>query len=489
MLYAIVSDIHANAQAWAAVQLDFASLGADRVICLGDVVGYGPDPADVLASTYASVHHFVLGNHDAALCGRMNAGLFSGDARTILDWTRGRLDRKARALMATWPLSLRGPGFRCAHGEFAEPASFRYVLEPETALPSWARTRERLLFVGHSHCPGVYLLGASGTPRRVEAQDLVVESDRRTLVNVGSVGQPRDGDPRACYCLYDPGRRAVYFRRIPFDLDAYRAAVCRAGRPGGEDPFLAADPRREAAPVRPRLFFRPPDRPEDGARGADPVRDLAALNRRVRRYRGATVALAAALVLGAASAGVALHRYARRSVVIGATRASLPRATDIPPDRAIVALPLRASPPGAPIPGWEVRLGHRRRQAAQLVVDPEEGSVLRLRSRAPRAPLRVAATPVLVAPGDRLTAEALFRRADGFAGRIALGVRVERETAEGPESLDHFVLKEPNLRRRDGWMGARETFTLPAGATRAQIDVRGTFAGEVEVREITLRRR
>ena len=231
MRYAIVSDLHGNLQAWRAVLRDIAGAGADRILCLGDVVGYGPNPAEVMESVYAEAHRIVLGNHDAALCGRMDTSRFNDEARQILDWTRSRVSADAVKLAATWPLQLQGRGFRCAHATFDAPARFGYVEEAEDAAASWAAVPDPLLFVGHTHRPAVFVLGASGTPHLIEAQDFVVEPGKRFLVNVGSVGQPRDGNPAAAYALYDTGRRELMFCRVPYDIDEAAARIREKGLP------------------------------------------------------------------------------------------------------------------------------------------------------------------------------------------------------------------------------------------------------------------
>ena len=145
MRYAIVSDLHANLPAWTAVLLDLRSLDADRIICLGDLVGYGPQPAEVLRSVYAEVNHVVLGNHDAVVCGKLDGSLFNETARQIILWTRDRLNAQALRFLRSLPLSLRGGGFRCAHGDLADPAAFRYVIDPADAAPSWSAVEDRLL--------------------------------------------------------------------------------------------------------------------------------------------------------------------------------------------------------------------------------------------------------------------------------------------------------------------------------------------------------
>ena len=197
MKCAIVSDIHANRQAWNAALLDIRSQGIDRICCLGDIVGYGPNPTETLESVYSNVDYLVLGNHDAVICGKMDPSLFNEKARRIIDWTRNQLGNDAVKFLKTLPLSVSSHFFRGTHGDFSVPSSFNYIIEPEDALDSWSTVPENLLFVGHTHQPGIFLLGQSGIPRMVEPQDFVLEEGKRFLVNVGSIGQPRDRQARS----------------------------------------------------------------------------------------------------------------------------------------------------------------------------------------------------------------------------------------------------------------------------------------------------
>ena len=151
MQVALTSDIHANLQAWNAVLLDIRSLGLDNVFCLGDIVGYGPNPAEVLSSVHSNVEHLVLGNHDAVVCGKLKADLFNDSAAELIRWTATRLNNKAVNFLASLPLTIDCGDFRCSHGDLSDPAAFNYISEPEDAAPSWMRTEGHLFFVGHTH--------------------------------------------------------------------------------------------------------------------------------------------------------------------------------------------------------------------------------------------------------------------------------------------------------------------------------------------------
>ena len=171
MRYAIVSDIHSNLPAWNAVLADLSALKARKIVCLGDVVGYGPQPEAVLESAYRHIDYFVMGNHDAVVAGKMADDAFNDLAKTMVRWTAARVPAKAKAFLAEQPLVLEGKGFVCVHGSLDRPQAFNYIVSPQEALDTWSATNAQLVFVGHSHIPGIFVLGESGTPHLIPSQD------------------------------------------------------------------------------------------------------------------------------------------------------------------------------------------------------------------------------------------------------------------------------------------------------------------------------
>lgn len=250
MRYAIISDVHANETALRAVLADAADARAEKIICLGDVLGYGPDPVAALELVYRRAHVCLAGNHDDAVSGRFPVEDFTSFAAAAVARHRAALAPSALDWLRHLPhvCDFPGPagGFACAHGEFSDPTRFNYVLEPSDARPSWRARAEPLLFVGHSHKPGIFVLGTSGEPHALEPMDFVLEPGKRYLVNVGSVGYPRSGVCRSFYCLYDDGTGTVSFRSLPFDLEGYRAKMNGQGL--DEAPWMRAraEERRHA---------------------------------------------------------------------------------------------------------------------------------------------------------------------------------------------------------------------------------------------------
>lgn len=415
MRCAVVSDIHANLQAWKAALIDIRSQGIDRIVCLGDVVGYGPNPAEVLESVHAHVDHLVLGNHDAVVCGKLDPALFNPAARQIVDWTRSRLSRRAGRFLETLPLTLAAPSFRCAHANFAAPGLFDYIDEAEDALASWRAVAEPLLFVGHSHRPAIFVLGSSGMPHKLEPEEFCIEEGKRYIVNAGSVGQPRDGEARACYCVLDTDEGSVRWRRIPFDLDAYRAALAEAGIPEESSYFLRADPLAGVPPLRELVQFAPSGTPHPMMRRTEEVQDIGVLKRRVRRWKALVATTAVALALVLAAGGALLRRHHRGGEIPGRDlTGTTARAGAL--ERNLVAWPPFDGATSEPV-GWTVRLGDRRRQTARQ--DAGAGDTV-LSSDAPRDTLSLVSAPIRVSPGMKVRMAGMFLTEEGFDGEAAL---------------------------------------------------------------------
>lgn len=230
MRYAILSDIHANLEALRAVLADAADR-ADGVLCLGDVVGYGADPAACVEIVGERVDMLVAGNHDHALAGLIEPSWFNTYARAALEWTAGRVDDDHRAWLGGRPLLAEVGDATLVHASPRNPEEWDYLRSGEDGWEVFEAFSTRLCFVGHSHRPAVWSLGSSGPEFEPAATSASLESGRRYIINVGSVGQPRDHDPRAAYAVWDVEARRVDIRRVEYDIDAVRRKIHAAGLP------------------------------------------------------------------------------------------------------------------------------------------------------------------------------------------------------------------------------------------------------------------
>jgi diadenosine tetraphosphatase ApaH/serine/threonine PP2A family protein phosphatase len=232
--YAVLSDVHANLEALEAVLAD-AALRTDAILCLGDVVGYGADPARCVELLGARAEAIVAGNHEHGVAGLLDPRWFNRHARTALEWTRGRLDADHRAWLGARPLVLEVGDATLVHASPRQPDEWEYLMTADDGWDVFAAFSTRLCFVGHSHRPAVWSLGSSGPDHDASPTEFSLDDGRRYIVNVGSVGQPRDRDRRAAYTVWDVEARRVEVRRVAYDVAAAARKIVAAGLPS----FLA----------------------------------------------------------------------------------------------------------------------------------------------------------------------------------------------------------------------------------------------------------
>jgi diadenosine tetraphosphatase ApaH/serine/threonine PP2A family protein phosphatase len=228
--YAVLSDIHANLEALRAVLAD-AAPRTDGLLCLGDVVGYGADPVACIEIVAGRAHTLVGGNHEHAVAGLIDLEWFNAYARAAAEWTRERLDDDHRAYLASLPLVAQVADATLVHASPDRPDEWEYLLTAQDGFDAFPAFATRLCFIGHSHLAGTWSLGSSGPEHQAGAVDLELERGRRYLVNVGSVGQPRDRDPRAAYAIWDVERGTISTRRVVYDVAGAREKILRGGLP------------------------------------------------------------------------------------------------------------------------------------------------------------------------------------------------------------------------------------------------------------------
>ena len=205
--------------------------GVEGWICLGDTVGYGADPAACLEAVRQRTAPTVLGNHDAAVVGRLDPSYFNPLALAAVRWTSAALGPAGLAYLAGLPMGLEEDGAFFVHASPRLPERWDYIFGPADAAQALEYSPARLCFVGHTHCPLAVRRPVDGPVEAVRAAVFGLEEGARYLVNVGSVGQPRDGDPRACFALWDSGARQVELVRVGYDIAGAQAKILAAGLP------------------------------------------------------------------------------------------------------------------------------------------------------------------------------------------------------------------------------------------------------------------
>lgn len=235
MRIALLADIHANREALAACLDDARRRGAERHVFLGDLVGYGADPAWVVETVMRHVADgavAVLGNHDHAVGDpdeRMNP-----NARIAIDWTRGMLDTSARGFLAGLPAKAEDDGRVYVHAGGRPPAGWSYVVDRDDAVSCFDLHDGTWIFCGHVHVPALFGITATGkiTHHKPTSDVAVpVPRQRRWLGVLGSVGQPRDGIPAAAYALFDTATEELTYCRAAYDIDRAAAKIRQAGLP------------------------------------------------------------------------------------------------------------------------------------------------------------------------------------------------------------------------------------------------------------------
>ncbi len=235
MRLAFFADIHANRQAFAAC-LDAARADdAERFICLGDYVGYGADPEWTVETVMGLVEQGALavrGNHDTAI--GSSAESMNAEAQAAIEWTRGRLSAPERKFLSELPLTREEDDRLYVHSDASQPAKWRYVRSAADAGRSLIATDAHVTFCGHIHRPALYSMSVTGKMTSfipISGVKVQLLPGRRWLAVLGSVGQPRDGDPAACFAMFDTASREITYCRVPYDVDAAAARIRENGLP------------------------------------------------------------------------------------------------------------------------------------------------------------------------------------------------------------------------------------------------------------------
>jgi diadenosine tetraphosphatase ApaH/serine/threonine PP2A family protein phosphatase len=227
--YAILSDIHSNLEALEAVLEDMEGQSIDSVLSTGDIVGYGADPVACVRRIRGLSPRIVAGNHDWAVAGTLSLDFFNPYARDAIEWTQRALDEDAISWLRRLPLVDRTGPITLVHSTLASPESFDYLLTAYDAHLSLEVLETPVCFVGHSHVPVTF--ARNGTLSFSFASHIPIDPNARAIVNAGSVGQPRDGNPHASYGVYDEEARMVEVRRVPYDVAAASRKILQAGLP------------------------------------------------------------------------------------------------------------------------------------------------------------------------------------------------------------------------------------------------------------------
>lgn len=230
MRYAIFSDIHSNLEAFEAVCSYYRSQHIDRFICLGDIIGYGANPNECFSLLKQLPVLCIAGNHEWGVLARLPLNWFNSYARDGVLWTRQHLESGWLEQISHFDLTYTEKDFVCVHASLEQPHNFHYIFSCDEAESCFSLLKKKLCFIGHSHRAGFFYEN-KGRLTYGQQEELRLEADSRYIVNVGSVGQPRDRDPRACCCIYDSDKQVVNFKRLEYNIAQASEKIQNAGLP------------------------------------------------------------------------------------------------------------------------------------------------------------------------------------------------------------------------------------------------------------------
>jgi len=232
MRYAIIADIHANLEAFTAVLADMERRGGVAEIwCLGDIVGYGPDPHQCIRLLRQYKHVCVAGNHDWAAIGKVDTSVFNPDAAAACHWTARQLKSGDVKYLEKLPRTIEKDDFLLAHGSPREPI-WEYLVSTSLARENLTFFQLPYCLVGHSHVPAIFKdEGDYCTSSRLSPSVGIVLGNSRLIINPGGVGQPRDGNPQASYAIYDSESKVIRLYRLPYDIKTTQDKMMQYGLP------------------------------------------------------------------------------------------------------------------------------------------------------------------------------------------------------------------------------------------------------------------
>jgi diadenosine tetraphosphatase ApaH/serine/threonine PP2A family protein phosphatase len=229
MRYAIFSDLHANLEATNAVLADAHAHDCTHFVCLGDVVGYNANPHECLEIVQKMACPVVKGNHDEQATLSESSRGFNALAEAAINWTREHLTEEDKEWLRALPFTQQVRDFTIVHATLDVPEQWGYVFNSLDAVASFAYQNTTVSFFGHTHVAGAFVRDEG--VRKVKVDQLPIEETKKYFINVGSVGQPRDGDWRAAYCIYHIEENIVEQRRVKYDLATAQKKIIQAGLP------------------------------------------------------------------------------------------------------------------------------------------------------------------------------------------------------------------------------------------------------------------
>ncbi len=230
-IFGICSDIHGNWDALEAVLKDMETHGVTQKVCLGDIVGYGAEPGRCVEEIKENEWLVLSGNHEEGLIYPEMLAYFNDAAIAGVLWAKQQIVREQLEWLAGLPHVIRGSSYELVHASLNEPMNWDYVLSRPEAERHFDSQQSLVCFCGHTHSGMIWRKGRRVYSKVPSARQFKLPEKQKVLINVGSVGQPRDGNPKASYVLFKPESRTVQFRRVRYDVESAKAKILQAGLP------------------------------------------------------------------------------------------------------------------------------------------------------------------------------------------------------------------------------------------------------------------
>jgi len=231
MKFALISDVHGNLEALEAVLRDIEKQGVEKIHFLGDAVGYGCNPNQCVKLIQKHCEIKLLGNHDYAVMGLEQSDNFNKIAKVSMDWTVKKIKNKSIEILADFEMRSTFLDYCLVHASPDEPESWTYILDIECAGDNFDKFPQSVCLVGHTHVPDCFILTDDGTIVQKESESIKRTEGNKYIINIGSVGQPRDNDPRACYLIVDTDSDSMYYRRVEYDIGKTQEKMKKAKLP------------------------------------------------------------------------------------------------------------------------------------------------------------------------------------------------------------------------------------------------------------------
>ncbi|MEK6727233.1 MAG: metallophosphoesterase family protein [Candidatus Omnitrophota bacterium] len=231
MRYGIFSDIHSNIEALGEVISAYQKESIDKYFCIGDVVGYAANPQECIERVKKLAMVTVAGNHDWGTVNLFSVDYFNEYAKEALFWTRQNVGDADNNFLESLKPVYKAEDFTLVHGTLDSPAEFNYMTDGYFAEETFKVLETNLLFVGHTHQPGLFMKDKEGNIHYRQDSPWDINLKNKYIVDVGSVGQPRDGNPKAAYCIYDTDKKEVRIERVDYGILAAGKKIIDAGLP------------------------------------------------------------------------------------------------------------------------------------------------------------------------------------------------------------------------------------------------------------------